>query len=137
MKRTALLIIALLAGLAVSHAQMDLRLEWSSGNAFWADTVYATSVKVPLQNVGHGVFGLQIVNRGKLGLGSGWLYAGLIGRSRADTSIVPASNWQRAVRIYPAATGSLDVNYWLIPKCVADTLWLKSTDSVSVDVYQW
>lgn len=137
MKRTLLVTLALLAGLSLSHAQTDLRLEWSSGNAFWTDTVYATSVKVPLQNVGHGVFGLQIVNRGKLGGGSGYLYVGLIGRGRADTSTTMTNQWMRAMRIYPAASGGTDYSTLYIGKCTADTLWLKSTDSVSVDVYQW
>ena len=143
MKRTALLVIALIAGLAVSNAQPELRMEWSRGAAMWTDTVYATSVKVAMQNVGHGVYGVQIVNRGKLGGGSGYLYVGFISGAtkgqdaRTDTTTTLTNQWMRTWRLYPAVSGGTDYNTIFNPKCTADTIWLKSTDSVSVDIYQW
>ena len=138
MKRILFMTIALLLGLATSHAQMDLRQEWSRGNAFWRGTVYSTSVKVALPAVGHGVYGVQISNRGKVGGGTGYLYAGQIFTGgRVDTSTTPVNNWQRAFLLYPAVVGGIEISDWYIQKCTADTIWLKSTDSVYTNIYVW
>lgn len=133
-----LIVLVLLS--AVATAQPDARLERVRGNAFWSDTVTATPQKIALQNVGR-LPSLFIVNKGRLGPGNGYLYIGQISQAqsgldaRADTSTTASGGWMRALRIY--ADSSTSYTSFLIERCTADSLWLKSTDSVLVDIYQW
>lgn len=136
MKRTALLLIALIAGISLAHAQPEARLEWSKGNAYRSDTVRTTSVKVATKNFG-GLRKISVVNLGKVGGGSGWLWVGQIfAGGRSDTSTTrDASGWYGACRLYPFADSTIPMITFDPTLC--DTIWMKSSDSVKVDIYQW
>lgn len=106
-------------------------------NANWNGTVYVTSQKIALPDVARRNKSVQIVNYGKLGGGSGYLYVGFItkftnGTVNYDTTYA-ATGWTRVVKIPPPTVLGDFVTKFILD-CRADSLYMKSSDSVSVSI---
>ena len=126
----AFIALILLACVLPSQSQ-DLRMSWSSRQAWPVDTIYATSERCAIPTVGHAVKTVQVINCGKVGGGDGYLYVGLIRGSTYDTTTTTTlASWGRTVRLEPAGVPDLSMYVW--ENCTADSLWFKSSDSVKV-----
>lgn len=124
-------VFVLLFCVLTSQAQ-DVRMAWSKRQAYHVDTIYATSERCAIPDVGHGVKSLQVINAGKVGGGDGYLYVGLITGSTYDTSTTMSlSSWARTIRLEPPGA-TPDLSWYVWENLTADSLWFKSSDSVKV-----
>lgn len=132
MKTTILLFLALLVFVCPAALSQNDATRTRS----YIDTIYATAVKIPVPKVSRRAPMVNVLNLGKVGGGSGILYVGTItkvqGRTSAtvyyDTTYTPAAGWMGCTVLW-------DNTYQFnIENCAADTLYLRSTDSVKVHI---
>lgn len=134
MKRM-IMILALVAIAASAAPAQFSRLQVSKGNAFRSDTVRTTATRIATKNF-DAYRKISVVNMGKVNGGTGDLWVGqiFIG-GRADTSTTrDGSGWYGAVRIHTIQSGyfcSIEID-----PTTCDTIYLKSTDSTWVELYQ-